>query len=454
METSKIEPTDTRKGDEAQEIRDSSTRGDISIHSIVPDFVAATPEEPAQIKKSVRSIAEDDKVWFSVVLLTFWALLLGLYGGFAKYGDDVLFSASRVDGTYLFYHNIAIMIFVGFGFLMTFLHRYAYAAVGGTFLVSMLCIYWGMLCTAFFHQCYEFDCSHARVTIDLVRLIYGLFAAGAVMISFGGVLGKVTPLQLLAMAIVEVPLFCINEHICANLIKVRDVGGAMTIHLFGAYFGLAVCLMRRHKGGPASPDNKASPDHDIFAMIGTLFLWICWPSFNAALAGDLEHLTILNTVMSIGASCVTAFLVSAVVHRGKFDMVTVQNATLAGGVAMGASGDLIEGPVWAMVVGSIAGTVSTLGFSHIQPFLFKTVKLHDTCGIHNLHGMPGVIGGIVSIVALSDHTAMVHQVEALFCSFGIAVGGGLLTGLFLNLCNNMDDDEAYKDDAFWLVEEE
>lgn len=26
------------------------------------------------------------------------------------------------------------------------------------------------------------------------------------------------------------------------------------------------------------------------------------------------------------------------------------------------------------------------------------MHVHDTCGVHNLHGMPGVIGGIVGVI--------------------------------------------------------
>lgn len=70
---------------------------------------------------------------------------------------------------------------------------------------------------------------------------------------------------------------------------------------------------------------------------GTIFLWLFWPSFNSAeLKGDEQHRAIINTLLSIAASCVVSFAVSAFVSKtSKFNMVHVQNSTLAGGVAIG-----------------------------------------------------------------------------------------------------------------------
>lgn len=77
------------------------------------------------------------------------------------------------------------------------------------------------------------------------------------------------------------------------------------------------------------------------------------------------------------------------------------NATLSGGVVMGAACSLITAPVYALLVGSIIGVISSFGFTHLSPFLEKKINLHDTCGVNNLHAIPSWIGCIVSAIAAS-----------------------------------------------------
>lgn len=89
-----------------------------------------------------------------------------------------------------------------------------------------------------------------------------------------------------------------------------------------------------------------------------------WPSFNAgALTGDDQQRAVINTYLSLTACCVTAFAFSSILTPGsKFDMVHVQNSTLAGGVAVGTAADMMLEPYGALIVGILAGCLSVFGY--------------------------------------------------------------------------------------------
>ena len=84
---------------------------------------------------------------------------------------------------------------------------------------------------------------------------------------------------------------------------------------------------------------------------------------------------------------------------GRFAPSTVQNATLAGGVAVGAIASLEMGLCTAAVLGAFGGMISTVGYQKLQPYLYEKLGLHDSCGVHNLHGLPGLFGSLASVVA-------------------------------------------------------
>lgn len=52
-------------------------------------------------------------------------------------------------------------------------------------------------------------------------LITADFTAAAVLISFGAVIGKTSPLQLIVMAMIEVVIFSVNEYIAVEKFGVR-----------------------------------------------------------------------------------------------------------------------------------------------------------------------------------------------------------------------------------------
>ncbi|XP_034238337.1 ammonium transporter Rh type A [Thrips palmi] len=334
----------------------------------------------------------------AVALISLQVVLLLLFAIFTQYDKAALpWPPQNANGTSIEYHypmfqDVHVMIFVGFGFLMMFLRKYGYSAVGFTLLLGAIMVQWAALCQGFLKL------DHGKINLSLVSLLNADVATAAVLISMGAVLGKTTPLQLVLMGFVEMVFFAANEYLSSHVLQAVDLGGSMVVHVFGAYFGLAVS---RALGRPAgTTQERSSYTSDMFSMVGTVFLWLFWPSFNGALAvGPARHRAVINTYLALASGCVAAFAVSSLSQRGgKFNMVHVQNATLAGGVAMGTAADLLVQPVGALVVGCLAGALSVVGYAYLQPWVLSRFKVHDTCGVHNLHGMPGVMAAIVGAV--------------------------------------------------------
>ena len=94
------------------------------------------------------------------------------------------------------------------------------------------------------------------------------FAAAVVLITFGAVLGKASPFQMIIIAFMECIFYSANEALNINVLKAADAGGSMIIHTFGAYFGLAVSAVMYRKKATDHPRNSSSYHSDLFSMIG------------------------------------------------------------------------------------------------------------------------------------------------------------------------------------------
>jgi len=81
------------------------------------------------------------------------------------------------------------MIFIGFGFLMTFIKTMSWTALAYNWIISVWALQLGLLSNGFFHQVFHGGAMH-KITINLENLIVGDFGAGAAMITFGVLLGK------------------------------------------------------------------------------------------------------------------------------------------------------------------------------------------------------------------------------------------------------------------------
>lgn len=343
-------------------------------------------------------------------LICFQIAFIVLMGIFCKYNP--VKGSEEVPKYYAMWMDIHTMMFVGFGFLMTFLKRYGYSSIGFNFLIAAYVLEWSLIVRGFFTSLEE-DHTDASFLISIPNLFVADFCAAAVLISFGAVIGKVSLSQLVVMATIEVVIQTLNEYIGLRYLKAYDVGESMYVHIFGAYFGLTVSKIINNS--EVESENEGSNYHsDLFSMVGTLFLWLYWPSFNSVTAVDEgQTRAIVNTLLSITASCITTFIISLLVGKGKINMVHIQNATLAGGVAVGTVADMNIQPFGAMLIGSTAGIVSCFGYQFLTPLLNR-LTLHDSCGVNNLHGMPGILSGIAGGIAAAVATRESYDGDRLY----------------------------------------
>ena len=197
-------------------------------------------------------LVSDHPISFSVAFAAFEILVIILFGVFTAY--DVTVGAITTDtetpiqSIYPLYQDVNVMVFVGFGFLMTFLRKYSYSAVGLTFLGGVLCLQWGILNVGFWNRVFGMAWNKINLTVAeyvllLVlmmmmvdsherSLVNGDFAAAAMLISFGAVIGRVTPTQFLFMCIVEMVFYGLNNALVIEKLGLADIGGTYTIHMF------------------------------------------------------------------------------------------------------------------------------------------------------------------------------------------------------------------------------
>lgn len=409
-------------------------------------------------------------------VLAFQLLLMVLYFIFVRYGggEDV-----NIKG----FEDTHVMIFIGFGFLMTFLKKYSYSALGFNWLLAALVIQWALLCQSFYHM------KNNTIYVTKKSLLEADIMSATVLITFGALLGVASGLQLLFIAIVETAVACLNMWLVADVFKASDVGGSIAIHTFGAYFGIGVSMALKSKNKDTTPTtngnttpsvdlNAPSYISDVTAMIGSIFLWIYWPSFNSGLTNtDAEYQrAVVNTYLSLAAATVTTFVLSSALneHKGKFDMVHIQNSTLAGGVAVGSVCNMQIGAGGAVAIGIGAGILSVLGYRYLTPKLTK-IGILDTCGVNNLHGMPGIYSGVLSVLfaglATSDAYGAelgtvfsgigqngrtigqqaLNQFLALVVTLVLSLVSGFLTGLLSKIpaLEPMKQKEWYNDEINW-----
>jgi ammonium transporter Rh len=343
--------------------------------------------------------------------------------------------------------HIMAMLLIGFGFLMVFVRKYGRSALTATFLLvsTSLPIYFLMS---------DFGVM-GGADGEIKKLILSEFAAASLLIAAGALLGRLKMHQYIILGLIFVPFYKLNEWIVVEnalgILKngVVDTGGSIVIHAFGALFGLGAAIAMTSRKEIEQPiESDATSDR--YSVLGSMVLWVFWPSFCAALVPveAIPH-TVVNVFLALCGSTLVTYAASIWI-RGKIHIADIANAALAGGVAIGSTCDF-AGHGGALLIGALAGAISTVGFALVQDRQKYFLKAVDTCGVTNLHGLPGLLGGFAAIVVVSGIDTA-SQLSGMFITVVMALCVGFITGKLLSIFGRKQ--KAYEDHEEFVDAEE
>lgn len=445
--------------------------------------------------------------FFQAVIL----IMFGCYTTYPKTAEDAngIGTAKDFEGydvtQYAVLMDVMVMIFVGFSILFCLLPRYGWAGISCAMLVGAMTFEWSIVCKGLITSAEngwreEDDTSIGAIEVNIDLFAEAIFAAASVLIASAGVLGRTSLEQLIVMMFFMVPSYAFNHWVVIEKIGASDTGGTIFIHAFGAFFGFACSWVLGHDESHKMKrrfDEAGNYNTNVFALIGTIFLWVYYPSFNAyGMTGIQKFRATFNTQLALIAAAVTSIIMSDMTKDSKKNMmIHMQTGILAGGVTTGCLADHPIEPYGALLLGTMGAITCVLGIKYITPFMDEKLNIHDTCDCMALHGIPAFVSVFASCISYGirknysskscfvtveqsdgnggtftvanpdynldicdnyyrpakDDNQIGKQIGAIFACAGMALGFGLPTGAIMGMWTR--DDHWYDVDASLMKED-
>ena len=383
--------------------------------------------------------------WMFFIVFMIIQIIILLFIGFYYQWDDDYTSPKSInnttenDDTYILYNDtstyghikykyklfqeVNIMIFFGFGFLRAFLKHYSWTAVSLTLIAGVLSIEFGLFTLICWSAIFDVDWHYGKFNFH--HLLDSNMCAGAVIISLGTILGKISMPQYLILIITETITVTLNYTLLRQVLNVIDVGGTLTVHLYGALFGgifSFISFFSKHEQQRIRESRHLGSTYysNIFAIIGNLILISYFPAFNTCLINDDLYRTIgkekikpkfegmINTYFALIGSIIGTFCTSPFLNNGKLVLQDILNSSFSGGIAVGGCCHLINHYWVSIIFGIFTGVVTTF-LSNFCSKKFNFDGYHDTANIVYYHGIPGIIGGIFTTIFVGNMPKIVKN---------------------------------------------
>ncbi|MGB0561998.1 MAG: ammonium transporter [Spirulinaceae cyanobacterium] len=170
-----------------------------------------------------------------------------------------------------------------------------------------------------------------------------------------------------------------------------DFAGSSVVNLVGAWVSLAAMLIIGPRTGrfePGHPTRKIHGSNLPLSVLGTLFIWFGWLSFNGGSlfrVGPEVAQVMVHTLLSGVAGMVVAGALTWW-RRRTLEVEMLIYGSLAGLVAVSASCDVVSTPI-AVIIGAVSGAVMLLVWNALEYW-----HIDDAVGAVAAHGGGGLWG--------------------------------------------------------------
>jgi Amt family ammonium transporter len=166
-----------------------------------------------------------------------------------------------------------------------------------------------------------------------------------------------------------------------------DFAGGTVVHANAGVAALVCALALGRRRG--FPDTAMPPHNMTMVVAGACMLWVGWFGFNAgsALAADGTAAMAMLVTHIAAATASLAWMFWEWLRFRKPSVLGIVTGMVAGlGTITPASG--FVGPIGALVIGLIAGTVCFFATNHMK----RVLGVDDSLDVFPVHGVGGIIG--------------------------------------------------------------
>ena len=170
-----------------------------------------------------------------------------------------------------------------------------------------------------------------------------------------------------------------------------DFAGGSVVHINAGVASIVTALvLGRRKGFPET----AMPPHNMtLTVAGASMLWVGWFGFNAGSAlaanGNAGMAMVVTHIAAAAGSL--AWMCCEWLRYDKPSVLGIVTGMVAGlGTITPASG--FVGPVGALIIGSLAGSVCFIA----TQFIKRSLKIDDSLDVFPVHGIGGILGTLLT----------------------------------------------------------